>query len=318
MANIDPPPTDSVPASPQSLVRRLFRWVPVALYVALAVALAANWSRGGLDRIATWYFAQFIFPILGGTLLLVVIGYALWRRGLSAPMIVTGVLSLLSLTPLLLLFQIVPIPYPASIEGTEPQATVRLPANGPLQVGWGGDTIETNYHAVTPDQRWAYDFAIEPFGSGSDRLEDYGCYGHPVVAPVAGPVVAAHDGEPEATPGVLSNNFAAPLGNHIVIEHQSAYLIIAHLKQGSVRVSEGERVAEGQVIAECGNSGNTTEPHIHIHYQRQNPADFPINFAEGLPLFFRDHDGDPMPLGGLREEDGRIIATGDIVRHIGD
>ena len=44
---------------------------------------------------------------------------------------------------------------------------------------------------------------------------------------------------------------------------------------------------EGDVIGRCGNSGHTSEPHIHIHHQRQKPAaSGPVNFAEGLPLFF--------------------------------
>ena len=95
------------------------------------------------------------------------------------------------------------------------------------------------------------------------------------------------------------------------------YLVIAHLKQGSVRVKTGESVEEGQVIGECGNSGNTSEPHIHIHHQRQDPSVFPINFAEGLPLYFRDHDGAPMPVGGIKVEVSTLIATGDVVQHIG-
>ena len=76
-------------------------------------------------------------------------------------------------------------------------------------------------------------------------------------------------------------------------------------------------VEEGEVIGECGNSGNTSEPHIHIHHQRQDPTVFPVNFAEGLPLYFRDHDGPPMPVGGIKVEGETITATGDVVQHVG-
>ena len=114
-------------------------------------------------------------------------------------------------------------------------------------------------------------------------------------------------------------NFKAPLGNHGVIELATkTYLIIAHLKPNSVTVVAGQEVEEGQVIGQCGNSGNTSEPHIHIHHQRQDPAVFPVLFAEGLPLYFRDHDGPPMPEGGLKEEDGQLIATGMVVQHRGE
>jgi hypothetical protein len=186
-------------------------------------------------------------------------------------------------------------------------------------VVWGGNSIETNYHAAVPDQRWAYDLLVEPYLTGSSDLEDYGCYGVPVVAPTSGLVVNAHDGEPDETPGVTSNNVIAPTGNHVVIQLETGtYLVIAHLQPGSVAVQPGDQVAEGQVIGACGNSGNTSEPHIHIHHQRQDPAVFPLNFAEGLPLYFRDHDGEPMPVGGIEIEGEEATLLGDTVQHTGE
>jgi len=135
---------------------------------------------------------------------------------------------------------------------------------------------------------------------------------------VSGLISRAHDGKPDAPPGELTNNFEAPLGNHVVIQMETGtYLLIAHLKHGSVLVKTGDTVEEGQTIGECGNSGNTSEPHIHIHHQRQDPAVFPINFAEGLPLYFRDHDGNPMPVGGIETNSETEIAIGDVVQHIG-
>ena len=95
------------------------------------------------------------------------------------------------------------------------------------------------------------------------------------------------------------------------------HLIIAHLKPDSVTVRSGDRVNEGQVIGACGNSGNTSEPHVHIHYQRQHPKDVRMNFAEGLPLYFRDHGGPAMPSGGLTLDGEQIVAIGDIIEHRG-
>ncbi|MDO9301112.1 MAG: hypothetical protein Q7T89_07000 [Anaerolineales bacterium] len=69
------------------------------------------------------------------------------------------------------------------------------------------------------------------------------------------------------------------------------------------------------LTGQCGNSGNTSEPHIHIHHQRQDPSVYPINFAEGLPLYSRDHDGPPMPEGGLDMVDGAPLAIGLTVTH---
>jgi hypothetical protein len=185
---------------------------------------------------------------------------------------------------------------------------------------WGGDTYNANFNHISfPDQRWAYDFLVVPYLTGSAKLSDYGCYSIPVVAPAAGVVVKAHDGEPDMIPGKLSMNTSAPEGNIIAIQldETGTYLVIGHLKPGSILVAVGDRVEEGQVIGQCGNSGNTSEPHIHIHHQRQNPNFFPVNGAEGLPLYFRDQNGPPMPEGGFKIENGKVIATGETVQYVG-
>ena len=273
---------------------------------------------GGMTKITAWYLSQIIPPLFGLVSLIAVVIYAIVKRKFNRLMIATLILAIVSLFPAISLVK--PLPFPASLEKTEPSATVRLPANVPLIVAWGGDTVKTNYHVIAPDQRWAYDFLVAPAAHGSDKLEDYGCYGVPVVAPASGLIVKAHDGEPDAVPGVVSNNFTAPTGNHVVIQipETGTYLVIAHLKPGSVTVKTGDTVTEGQIIGACGNSGNTSEPHIHIHHQRQDPNVYPLNFAEGLPLYFRDHDGPPMPLGGFEMDGETVIFTGDIVQHIGE
>jgi hypothetical protein len=275
---------------------------------------------GGMQRVAAWYLLQLLLPLAGLVVLLGCAAYALImliaRRRFSKAAAATGLAGLLCLAPAILLVR--PMAYPASLESTGPAATVRLPADGPLRVFWGGDRLETNQHAITPDQRWAYDIGVEPFFHGSANLEDYGCYGLPVVAPIAGEVTAAQDGVPDQAGGQYVPNLQAPLGNHVIIRMETGtYLVIAHLRPGSVAVAAGDVAAEGQVIGACGNSGNTSEPHIHIHHQRQDPSVYPLNFAEGLPLFFRGHDGAQMPVGGVLIEGETATATGDRVQHIG-
>jgi hypothetical protein len=297
---------------------RILRWIPLIIMLLAISLLAVPFLRGGIEKITAWYLLQLIPPSLGLLSLITIIIYAVIKKRFSRLWITTALVAMLSLVPAIQLFRPI-IAYPAALESTTPAATVRLPADVPLKVLWGGDSLETNYHASVPDQRWAYDLLVEPYNTGSGKLEDYGCYGVPVVAPVSGPVVKAHDGEPDAVPGVLSNNFEAPTGNHIVIRLETGtYLILAHLQQGSLLVESGDTVEEGQVIAQCGNSGNTSEPHIHIHHQRQDPEIFPVNFAEGLPLYFRDHDGKLLPVGGIKIEGDTITAIGDTVRHIGE
>lgn len=307
----------SAPQPAPSRLWRVLRLIPLILMLLSLGILLTMFLIGGMTKISAWYLAQFLLPILGLLCLITLIIYAIVKRKFNRLMGMTLVGTLICLSPAVMLVK--PMAFPASLENTEPSATVRLPADVPLKVGWGGDKIETNYHAVAPDQRWAYDLLVEPYVNGSDKLEDYGCYGVPVVAPANGLIVKARDGEPDEVPGVISNNFTAPEGNFVAIQldETGTYLIIAHLKPGSVTVSTGDTVIEGQVIGACGNSGNTSEPHIHIHHQRQDPNLFPLNFAEGLPLYFRDHDGPPMPAGGFEQNGDVITLTGDIVQHIG-
>jgi len=300
-----------------SRVWQILRWLPLLLMLLTMGILLVWFMEGGLKKITAWYLLQFVPPILGLFFVVAIIFYAAAKQRFGRLMLVTFVIALLSLSPII--FWVMPIAYPASLQETTPSATVRLPADAPLKVLWGGDKIETNYHAIVPDQRWAYDLAIAPYLTGSADLEDYGCYGTPVVAPVSGQVSSVHDGEPDAVPGALSSNFEAPTGNYVTIRLETdTYLVIAHLKEGSIVVKSGHTIEEGQVIGQCGNSGNTSEPHIHIHHQRQDPAVYPINLAEGLPLYFRDHDGPPMPEGGIKvEAEDKMTATGATVQHIG-
>lgn len=290
-------------------------YLPLVIILLTAIVLAGMLLSGGMRKVSAWYLLQMLLPLAGLVGLIFSLIRWIVRKRFDRLVMLTGAAALLAIVPALML--IYPLPYPASLERTTPSVTVRLPADAPLKVGWGGDTRKVNYHVIAPDQRWAYDFLVEPYLSGSANLADYGCYGVPVVAPAAGIVSKAHDGEPDEVPGVVSNNTTAPEGNHVVIQldETGTYLLIAHLKQGSLTVTAGQRVSEGQVIGQCGNSGNTSEPHIHIHHQRQDPVVYPINFAEGLPLYFRDHDGPPMPEGGFEMVDGAPVVTGATVQH---
>jgi hypothetical protein len=80
------------------------------------------------------------------------------------------------------------------------------------------------------------------------------------------------------------------LGNHVVVAHDDGtYTTYAHLKRGSLRVDPGQRVEAGQAIAACGNSGNSTEPHLHFQVQDRSS----LLIAAGLPVTFEDvRDGD--------------------------
>ena len=83
----------------------------------------------------------------------------------------------------------------------------------------------------------------------------------------------------------LRHGVAAIAGNYLIIElrESGAFVALVHLRSGSIRVALGEHVKTGQMIAECGNSGNSTQPHVHV--QVMSSAD--LSVAQGVPMTFR-------------------------------
>jgi murein DD-endopeptidase MepM/ murein hydrolase activator NlpD len=148
---------------------------------------------------------------------------------------------------------------------------MQLPFRGEWYVFWGGDNEKVNYHAALRGQRRAADIIIK----GADDLshkdtgrrnEHYFVYGKEILAAAPGTVVTAIDGVPDNEPG--SMNPLCAVGNCLIIDQGShEYAVYAHLKPDSLRVHRGDKVREGQVLALCGNSGNSSEPHLHFHLQ---------------------------------------------------
>jgi murein DD-endopeptidase MepM/ murein hydrolase activator NlpD len=176
-------------------------------------------------------------------------------------------------------------PAPSEHMDYAPRTRLAPPFSGTWFVVWGGPDISRNYHALAPDQRFAYDILVtrdgRSFTGDGSRNEDYYAFGREVLAPGDGVVIDAGDGADDNPPGTRRPE--QPLGNYVVISHENGeHSLLAHLKKGSVRVRVGDRVARGDVLGLCGNSGNTTEPHIHYHLQTT-----PKPFAgEGLPVRF--------------------------------
>jgi hypothetical protein len=163
-------------------------------------------------------------------------------------------------------------------------------------VFWGGSSRAQNYHVIAPDQRHAYDLVqVGPdgrthTGDGSSN-EQYFCWGRPVLAPADATVVTAREGVLDNCPGVT--NPLQPAGNHVILHFaQGEYGLFAHLRSGSLQVSEGQQVKAGDVLGVCGNSGNSSEAHLHFHLQ-----DGPIPFqALGLPVTFVDYVSNGQPV----------------------
>lgn len=168
-----------------------------------------------------------------------------------------------------------------------------LPFSGEWIVVSGGINQEDSHSWNVINQRYAYDFVkIDSNKSTHTRsgknLNDYYCYGKPVLAPAEGRVVAVKGNVCNAkNPGTMWIDFLARdfRGNYVIIKHaEKEYSFMGHFIPGSIMVKKGEFVGKHQVIGQCGNSGYSTEPHLHFHLQ-----DHP-NFylAIGLPIKFKN------------------------------
>ncbi|MFD6090970.1 M23 family metallopeptidase [Oerskovia sp. NPDC060338] len=149
-------------------------------------------------------------------------------------------------------------------------------------------------HRTAAARDWRTLVATEP-------PERFVAFGRPILAPADGVVAQVHDGEddhaarrsqPALVPyalgaaGRLREGVHAVAGNHVTIALPGAraYVSLVHLRRGSLRVRVGDQVMTGQPLAECGNSGNSTQPHVHV----QVADSLDLTVAQGVPVAFRD------------------------------
>jgi hypothetical protein len=129
------------------------------------------------------------------------------------------------------------------------------------------------------------------------------CFGwsQPVHSPLEGKVLTMRDGWPDImeinnlrdsfnalfrTPKLKGDDFRPLAGNHVIIRSERCSAVLAHLRNGSVTVTEGQYVKAGDLLGELGNSGNTTGPHLHFQLMK---GDNPFT-ATGLPCRFRAYE----------------------------
>jgi hypothetical protein len=175
----------------------------------------------------------------------------------------------------------------------------RVPSHGTHLFGttYAIDFVPVDERGRSAPHTWRSLVSVEP-------PEIFVGFGRPVLAPAAGTVVAVHDGEPDhearrSQPALLSYALSqagrvrlgpnAIAGNHVVIAlaPSGPFVLLAHLRNGSVSVRPGDPVRVGDVIGACGNSGNSTEPHVHV--QVTDSTDWAT--TRGLPIVFRAPSG---------------------------
>jgi len=166
-----------------------------------------------------------------------------------------------------------------------------LPFDGRWYVANGGITKETSHSWGICSQRYAYDFHIvderaQSYAGDRKVLENYYCYKQNVLSPADGIVVTVNNGcvdSPIVEEGQATCVADDIRGNFIIIRHgKREYSLIAHLLINSICVNPGDKVTRGQIIARCGNSGNSSEPHIHFQIQ----AGKSFLLSTGLPIKF--------------------------------
>jgi hypothetical protein len=208
------------------------------------------------------------------------------------------------------------------------EVSYSFPMKGPVFVGVG-QSLHQGHRWVVPEE---FGLDIAKVGQGGltyredgSKRTNYYAYGADVIAAAAGTVVAVQDGLPESDDSLrrsgesseaylqrvlgmqdelLSKGPLVAAGNYVVIRHAAKeFSFYAHLIPGSIKTAKGEKVHPGQVIAQLGNSGNSTEPHLHFHVvDGENPL-----FSAGVPVCFENID---LPLA-----DGpRQIQSGDLVQ----
>ena len=168
-------------------------------------------------------------------------------------------------------------------------------------------------------QRFAIDWVRlnadgKTFTGDAKDNKNYRAYGSDALAVADGIVTEVKDGIPENVPG--ENSRAVPItletigGNHVILDiGHGRYAFYAHLQPGSLKVKVGDHVKRGQVLGLVGNSGNSTEPHLHFHLSNGSS---PLG-SEGIPYTLESFDAKPKRDAPLSKHRMEIPTENEIV-----
>lgn len=263
-----------------------------------------------------WLFPPWWTPWVFAGLLIMAILIGLRRRYPFASRLPKGWLPWLFMSFFVALGMLSTYQSVIALAGRAPQVGVVVKLAFPLKGGTflvlnGGSSLNVNAHLMTLDSNMARFHAYRGQSYGVDivKLDEWGLrgsgllppepsaysiYGIPVYAPCAGEVIAAVDGVPDMQVPQIDRVHMA--GNHVLLRCKHAHVMLGHFKTNSVRVVLGQQLRVGQPIANVGNSGDTGEPHLHIHAQQAGTAAEPFS-------------GNPLPV----RFDGRFLVRNDRV-----
>jgi hypothetical protein len=202
-----------------------------------------------------------------------------WKRGLS--LVWVGILACLCIT------------YFTGTTGLKQQ---KLELAFPLKTGryfvlQGGKGLPTNlFHYSLRGAIYAMDIVkLNRWGGRANkvfsrRLEDYEIFNDTIYSPCSGRVIRAYSNNPDNIPPNM--NRGPQNTNQVLLETDSSYVFLAHMKKGSVVVREGQWVQQGQALGCVGNSGFSSEPHLHIQAHAKTPRDVPWYMGQPLYISF--------------------------------
>lgn len=251
-----------------------------SVLVAL-IFLVGRWDIAG-------YYMRFI-------LMVVFLGAVLWslRRHFSRPWVVreqqgairqhwTTVTSLALFGGALCYVVYGLVPPPAVREVVFPLD------DGSFMIGQGGGISVLNHHSSHREQRYSVDitrinsFGYRAAGLAPKELDRYFIFGTTVVSPCTGDVIGTQNELPDLIPPKTDAD--NPRGNHVIVDCGDVLVELAHLQHGSVQVAAGASVSAGDPLGKIGNSGNTTEPHLHVHAVDPKTGEgVPMSFNGRLP-----------------------------------
>jgi hypothetical protein len=251
----------------------------MAAYVAY-IFLAADWCL-------VWYPLR--FGLLGGFLLSLV-----HSSSYTSALPLLRPLGLVEVVGVVIAAIFAPLAIVAmrgrrcSLEGIDAAFPLR---NGVYCVADGGSNALLNHHYPALYARFAVDIVkLGPLGFRARglsprALDNYSVFGDTVYSPVTGTVVKAVDGNPDMEPSREDREH--PAGNYVMIKHASSrsLILLAHLQRSSLLVREGDTVSEAHPIARVGNSGISTEPHLHISCEIDDVEEYNTQ-GTGVPLLF--------------------------------
>jgi len=158
--------------------------------------------------------------------------------------------------------------------------------NGTYYVGQGGNQESMNYHQAHPGQKYALDIlklntlGTRASGLYPEELDKYQIYEDTLYSPCNGKVINVRKDLPDLLPP--NSDPENTKGNHVTLScenHHDTTVLLAHMQKDSILVASGETVTTGQKLGKVGNTGNTSEPHLHIHAEKD---------GKGVPITFND------------------------------